>query len=167
METLYTLAFIGFVLYFPAVLLNLAVLLRIVLGGGNPIAYFVLLLVIAFATVFWIPLWVYPTILTIGFCVGWWNVKSWALQPTMLSWTLTALAPVLLSLGGLETLAYISILGWLSFPLAVWGVVVRDRTDAANSATDASPLARVRRRCGAIGPERNRCIAPRAARHRA
>src|SRR3569833_629182 len=102
METLYTLAFIGFVLYFTAVLLTLAVLLRIVLGGGDPIAYFVLLLVIAFASVFWIPLWVYPTILTIGFCVGWWNVKSWALQATMLSGARAGRAPGRRGRGGGE-----------------------------------------------------------------
>lgn len=58
MLTLYELAFIGFVLYFPAVLLNLAVLLRVMLGCGSPIAYLVLLLVIAFATCLWLPFWV-------------------------------------------------------------------------------------------------------------
>ena len=128
---LYELTFIGFVLCFPAVLLNLAVLVRVVLGCGSPIAYFLLLLVIVFATVLWVPFWVPLTILTIGWCVGWWNVRRWALQATMLSWTLTLPAFVLFGFDALEALSYISILGWISFPLAVWGVVVRDRIDTA------------------------------------
>jgi hypothetical protein len=60
--------------------------------------------------------------------VGWWHVNRWALQATMLSWTLTLLPFVIVWAGWFECIA---IIGWTSFALAVWGVVVHEQIDAA------------------------------------
>ena len=118
----------GILLWFCTVLLNLAVLLRVVLGGGSPMVYFGLLFAVVLVCGWWLPYWVPLTILTTGWCVGWWNVKGWALLATMLSWTLTLLAIALVFAGWFVCCA---IIGWISFALAVWGVVVREQIDAA------------------------------------
>lgn len=54
----------------------------------------------------------------------------------MLSWTLTLVPLVLVWAGWFRS---VEIIGWVSFSLAVWGVVVRDRIDSAIRKLERSP----------------------------
>jgi hypothetical protein len=150
---LFILLAVGTALYCIAVLLNLAMLLRVLLGGGSPILYFVLLLVSWISTAFWLPAWVYFAILTIGCAVGWWNAGRWALHATMVSWTLTLLAALLFSVEFFPSwLALESLVGTISFSLSVWGLVVCDRIGTAISHLTRNPSPETTARVVQLGP---------------